>query len=98
MHIKVAEERIERNEHMKELRAAIGDALAFVELSEPLKLWEDAAQDSQLGILARVVHQVTECCRFLRAYGDEACRDGTTLRLAPLSDLLIICRCRERRG
>ena len=68
----MAAERVERNQHMKELRDSVNNALVFVEKSKPLELWRNSWEDPKLGILARIIRQVTECCRFLRAYADEA--------------------------
>ncbi|KZV67341.1 hypothetical protein PENSPDRAFT_654179 [Peniophora sp. CONT] len=71
---RVAQERIELDEQTKELRDLISDVLSFVEESKPLKLWSDNHDGLQLGILARIGHQIADCCRFLRAYADEACQ------------------------
>ncbi|VDB84031.1 unnamed protein product [Peniophora sp. CBMAI 1063] len=69
---RAAEDEIERDEVMQELRATVSDTFAFVEKSEPSKLWHDTREsdDHRLDILARLVRQLTECCRFMRAYAD----------------------------
>jgi len=62
---------LERDNNVRALGGVISDALSFVQDAEPLKAWKSIRESNQHRVLARIVQQVVECCRFMRTYADK---------------------------
>ena len=46
------------------------DAVSFAEDADRLNTWKQVELVNQRNVLERLVQQIVECCRFMRAYAD----------------------------